>query len=370
MRFSPTNLTAPSLIFSFIVGVCLLLSAGTRPNLYAQETPQPAAVAALNMPADTARGVEFYKQGNYPAAIEVLRGAVKGRKDDAQAWLHLGIALTRAGENKDARKAFEKAIKLRPEQVEAHVGMALLFTAANKLRDAEREAARAVSLDSGNAEAHYVLGLVRLRQGFPAKALTEANAALQFNPNFSGALLLKKDALLESYAAASIARAEKYRKLKQPAPTLSPEEHDAVNNLLKEAAESVDKFLKLFPTSPDAASLREQAQTLRFHSDSEVQTAALIYKSDAVTTKAHILFKSPPRYTDEARQKGIEGTIRLRIVLSSDGQVRHILVVKGLGGGLTQTALEAARGIKFTPATKDGRPVSQFVIVEYNFDIY
>ena len=33
-------------------------------------------------------------------------------------------------------------------------------------------------------------------------------------------------------------------------------------------------------------------------------------------------------------------------------------------------ALNAARGIKFKPATKDGRPVSQFVTIEYNFYIY
>jgi len=279
--------------------------------------------------------------------------------------------LTRAGENKDARKAFEKTIKLRPEKVEAHIGMALLFTAANKLRDAERAAARAVSLDSRNAEAHYALGLVRLRQGSPTKALAEANTALQFNPDFGAALLLKKEASLESYAAAYAERAERYRKLNQPAPSLSPEERGEINNLLKEAAESVEKYLKLSPASPDAARLREQAETLRLHSDSVSQSdAPLVYKMDTVTTKAQILSKPEPLYTEEARQKGVKGTIRLRLALSFDGQVRHILVVKGLGEGLTQMAVNAARGIKFTPATKDGRPVSQFVTIEYNFNIY
>ena len=182
MRFTRINL-AKSFIILFIACVCLI-GAGTHVHLRAQGISQQPHIAASSTPADTARGIELYKQGNHQAAIEVLRGAVKGRKDDAQAWLHLGIALTRAGENKDARKAFEKTIKLRPEKVEAHIGMALLFTAANKLRDAERAAARAVSLDSRNAEAHYALGLVRLRQGSPTKALAEANTALRFNPDF------------------------------------------------------------------------------------------------------------------------------------------------------------------------------------------
>jgi hypothetical protein len=57
------------------------------------------------------------------------------------------------------------------------------------------------------------------------------------------------------------------------------------------------------------------------------------------------------------------------MLLSFDGHVRHILVMKGLGGGLTETAINAARKIKFRPATKDGRPVSQFIIIEYNFNI-
>jgi hypothetical protein len=38
--------------------------------------------------------------------------------------------------------------------------------------------------------------------------------------------------------------------------------------------------------------------------------------------------------------------------------------------GLTEQAIEAARDIEFKPASKDGRPVSQYVTVEYNFNIY
>ena len=57
-------------------------------------------------------------------------------------------------------------------------------------------------------------------------------------------------------------------------------------------------------------------------------------------------------------------------MLTDDGHVKNILVVKGLPDGLTEKAVQAARQIKFTPAVKDGRPVSQFVILEYNFNGY
>ncbi|MCA1556179.1 MAG: energy transducer TonB [Acidobacteria bacterium] len=45
-------------------------------------------------------------------------------------------------------------------------------------------------------------------------------------------------------------------------------------------------------------------------------------------------------------------------------------MINGLRDGLSEMSVNAARGIRFTPATKDGRPVSQYVQVEYNFNIY
>ncbi|MDX6695309.1 MAG: hypothetical protein QOF02_3861, partial [Blastocatellia bacterium] len=38
--------------------------------------------------------------------------------------------------------------------------------------------------------------------------------------------------------------------------------------------------------------------------------------------------------------------------------------------GLTEKAIAAARQIRFSPAMKDGRAVSQFVQIEYNFNLY
>ena len=60
----------------------------------------------------------------------------------------------------------------------------------------------------------------------------------------------------------------------------------------------------------------------------------------------------------------------MRAVFSADGTIKHILVVKGLEGGLTEEAVRAARKIKFVPAEKDGRPVSQYFQIEYNFNLY
>jgi hypothetical protein len=38
--------------------------------------------------------------------------------------------------------------------------------------------------------------------------------------------------------------------------------------------------------------------------------------------------------------------------------------------GLTEQAIKAARRIKFIPATKDGQPVSTYIQLEYNFNLF
>lgn len=93
-------------------------------------------------------------------------------------------------------------------------------------------------------------------------------------------------------------------------------------------------------------------------------------KATEVTKKAVLNTKPEPGFTEGARKFSVTGVVRLRAVLSKTGEVTNISVVKGLPHGLTSKAVAAARRVRFTPAQKDGRPVSQWVTFEYNFNIY
>ncbi|MBC7930980.1 MAG: energy transducer TonB, partial [Rubrivivax sp.] len=93
-------------------------------------------------------------------------------------------------------------------------------------------------------------------------------------------------------------------------------------------------------------------------------------RPNEVTKRAIILSKPQPAYTEEARKNQVSGVVRLRAVLSSSGTVTNISVVKGLPDGLTERAIAAARQIKFRTAQKDGRAVSQYLVIEYNFYLY
>lgn len=86
--------------------------------------------------------------------------------------------------------------------------------------------------------------------------------------------------------------------------------------------------------------------------------------------RARLIVKPEPHYTEEARRQGIVGTVILRVIFSSTGEITQIKTIQGLPLGLTERAIAAAREIKFIPAKKNGRPVSVYMQLEYNFNLY
>ncbi len=96
----------------------------------------------------------------------------------------------------------------------------------------------------------------------------------------------------------------------------------------------------------------------------------LVISSKNVDERAVIVRKPPPSYTKEARRTWVRGLVTLRLLLSADQNISRIRVVKGLRAGLTENAIRAACKIKFKPAMKDGKPVSQWVEADYVFQLY
>jgi TonB family protein len=95
-----------------------------------------------------------------------------------------------------------------------------------------------------------------------------------------------------------------------------------------------------------------------------------IYTGREVTRKAVVLSRPAPSYPKGARRNGTHGVVRIRMVLAASGKVENVTVVRGLPDGLSEEAIKAALKIKFEPALKDGVKVSQYVVVEYNFNVY
>jgi TonB family protein len=74
-------------------------------------------------------------------------------------------------------------------------------------------------------------------------------------------------------------------------------------------------------------------------------------------------------YTEEARQRRIAGEVVLEIVVRRDGGVGDVRLVRGLGGGLNERAMEAVRQWRFAPAERQGSPVDVIVEVGVEFTL-
>jgi TonB family protein len=86
--------------------------------------------------------------------------------------------------------------------------------------------------------------------------------------------------------------------------------------------------------------------------------------------KPQILYKEKAKYTEEARQNKVQGTVLLSAIFNSDGRITGIKVIRGLPDGLTEKAIEAAQKIRFLPATKNGVPITVRATLEFSFNLY
>lgn len=102
----------------------------------------------------------------------------------------------------------------------------------------------------------------------------------------------------------------------------------------------------------------------------ELVRGGTVFNRREVTTPASITRRPEPRYTGAAREYGVSGTVRLRLLLGTDGKISHIAVLDRLPYGLTRESIRAACGIRFRPAIRDGSEVAQHVMVMYSFRVY
>jgi len=84
-------------------------------------------------------------------------------------------------------------------------------------------------------------------------------------------------------------------------------------------------------------------------------------------TPPRVVSRVEPEYTQQAQDAKLAGTVLLRVAVGTDGVAHNINVVKGLGMGLDEKAVEAVQKWHFQPATRDGEPVSISAQIEVNF---
>lgn len=347
-------------IIATAVSIALILFGAATAR--AQQTPSAQS-------EETANAISLYRKGDIEAAVKILRNRTRKFKEDALAWHYLGLSLNSQEDFKAARTAFEKAITLQPYFAPSHSSLAYSLVYTKGIKDAQRQADIAFSLDPQDAGAHYVAGVISVHERNCSDALRHADALIGNSPEYPQGYLLKSQSLICGIGELS-------RNVRSNTAELSKEQklQGARRSALqfKDAAMNLERFLQLTTGLFDTQVWRNQLDSLRVFAEPAEKTddERTVFTGTEVTAKARVLSKPEPAYTETARKAQVVGTVVLRGIFASDGQVKHILVLTPLPRGLTEQAIRAAKKIKFQPAMKDGHFVSMYIQLEYNFNLY
>jgi protein TonB len=77
-----------------------------------------------------------------------------------------------------------------------------------------------------------------------------------------------------------------------------------------------------------------------------------------------------PEFSEEARKAKMSGNVLVYLWVDPTGRPSHVRVIRGIGMGLDEKALEAVKQYRFKPAKKDGVPVAVEMNVEVGFQIF
>jgi TonB family protein len=97
------------------------------------------------------------------------------------------------------------------------------------------------------------------------------------------------------------------------------------------------------------------------------RTASGAYRVGAGVMAPRLLKKLEPQYSEEARAMKLQGTVLLSVIVGVDGHASDIQVIKNLGLGLDENAVEAVTQWVFQPGTLNGGPVPVMATIEVNF---
>ena len=295
--------------------------------------------------AEYEKAVKLYESDDDAGAIEALKKVVHADRNDADAWNLLGRAYYRSGEIWRAGDAFRQLVRLRPYATEAYAKIAFALILGGQNQEAVTSARRAIELGDQSVEPRYALAEASFRAGDYSKAVDQADEALKISPGFGLALITRSMALyfLDRYP---------------------------------ESIAGLEDFLKLNPNDLDGDVWREQLRKLRLFDrrnnspEAAAERSKTVFRGKDVTTKARVLEKPEPTYTEPARKAGVTGTVVLRAVVSEAGEITDIFIWQPLSHGLNAKAIGAAKKIRFVPATKDGQPVAMWIELQYNFNLY
>jgi protein TonB len=83
-----------------------------------------------------------------------------------------------------------------------------------------------------------------------------------------------------------------------------------------------------------------------------------------------LLYQVEPQFSEEARKAKAAGNVVVNLWVDDKGNPTHVRVLRGVGMGLDEKAVEAVKQYRFKPAMEGGKPVTVEMNIEVNFQIF
>ena len=278
--------------------------------------------------------VWFSSQSRFTAdAAPVSRaGIAQNETGTAEHRIQKAREAIAAGRYGDAKKELKLALSLDKNSPAANLCLAFVYKQENKSKDAIKCVETAIKSQPNYPDAHYLLAQLLFEKNDLAKSRQEIDLAISQGANIRNAHVLSGDIYLTQHA----------------------------NKL---ALECYETALRLpGPVSQDTELLRDRVGALA----NSVEFAS--HMGDPSYVRPKQLNSPMPNYSGQALSRGVQGKVKSGVLIDEQGRISQVFIFSGLGYGLDAAAARAARALRFSPATKGGKPVTFWLtlIVEFN----
>jgi protein TonB len=99
-------------------------------------------------------------------------------------------------------------------------------------------------------------------------------------------------------------------------------------------------------------------------------TGGGVYSVGGDVSAPRLIYQVDPEFSEEARKAKFQGEVLVSLIVDATGRPTQVKVIRPVGMGLDEKAMEAVRQYKFAPAKKGGQPVPVMLNVAVNFQIF
>ncbi len=210
------------------------------------------SLAALGQDNPLQRGLEFFRQEKYEAALQQFEDARRLQPTNAAIDNFIGITETKLGRVDEANKDYEAASRIDPKLAGPHTNLGFNYLSKRQYELAEKQLRTALALDSADPFTHYYLAVLYLTTSREKDAIPHIEPAITLLENDPAAALLAIKACLTSDAPAE---ALKLIDLLEQRSRFSAEQEDELAKLLDERqmyGESAARFRRIAAMQPSA----------------------------------------------------------------------------------------------------------------------